>query len=308
MKEILLTDCHKLTTKSIVKISTACPGLVRLFLQGVSKINSEAIASVARNCRGLQALVLSTKSIGNPKTSNIPRVGQKGIIALGRYCPDLRLLHCDCCSRIDDIAIIALAKGCKKLEELSIRRCYKVTDKSLGILGKCCTQLRVFRLSSCREITDIGISELCFRCRLLEEIDLSNLRLSDVAIINISRHSVHLRVVILRNCYHLTDLSLNALIGNCKYIEKVDVQSVDLVTDKAFCEGSLIRLRKGIFSGTNISELQAVTMAKRSWYCDKENGRLILKPLYSSKQEHRQHQKVRASRFHCHANNYHCIW
>ncbi len=294
MQELFLTNCENLTRISFTAIAHSFPSLEVINLEGIPKVCDPSVISIAKSCHKLRKLILCKKRPGaSTGSSPMLRIGAKSIITLAQNCPDLRILHCDCCSRIDDVSVIALAKECSHLEELSFKQCYKLTDRSLVIIGRYCHQLRLIDISSCKEMTDDGVIEMCRRCRHLEEVNFSNLRLTDNAITTLSNHnSEHLREVLLRNCYLITDVALNALLSSCRNLERLDVSGVDLLTDGAFFDVYVHRLRHYTFGGTNVSEHRASSLANHSWYGYRVPGKSVIKSMYPSAIVHRQHQKV----------------
>jgi hypothetical protein len=67
-------------------------------------------------CRGLQELVLKY----------CQKIGDEGLVEVGKGCSQLQALHLVDCSSIGDVAIRNIALGCHQLRRLHIRRCYKV--------------------------------------------------------------------------------------------------------------------------------------------------------------------------------------
>ena len=70
----------------------------------------------ALKCRVLQELVLKY----------CQKIGDEGLVEVGKGCSQLQALHLVDCSSIGDVAIRNIAIGCYQLRRLHIRRCYKV--------------------------------------------------------------------------------------------------------------------------------------------------------------------------------------
>lgn len=68
-------------------------------------------------CRGLQELVLKY----------CQKIGDEGLVEVGKGCSQLQALHLVDCSSIGDVAMRSIALGCHQLRRLHIRRCYKVS-------------------------------------------------------------------------------------------------------------------------------------------------------------------------------------
>lgn len=54
------------------------------------------------------------------------RIGDLGLLQVGKGCQFLQALHLVDCSSIGDEAMCGIATGCKNLKKLHIRRCYEV--------------------------------------------------------------------------------------------------------------------------------------------------------------------------------------
>ena len=54
------------------------------------------------------------------------KIGDEGLVEVGKGCSQLQALHLVDCSSIGDVAIRHIALGCHQLRRLHIRRCYKV--------------------------------------------------------------------------------------------------------------------------------------------------------------------------------------
>jgi len=293
LREVYLSNCAGITTASVLKIASSCAELSCLSLEGVPKVNDTAIVALAqKHCR-LRELNLSARLLGNTSSSNVPRCGPRGVIAIGQHCADLRILRCNSCSRIDDLSMIVLAKGCPRIEELSMKRCYKLGDKALSAIGKHCHCLRRVLLSSCKEMTDYGIEKLVAGCPDIVEIDLSNVRVTDRGIERLSHYCRGLVSIVLQNCYRVTDRSLLWLVNRCNCLENIDATGVDLLTGEAFRRSYLPDLRSAIFAGTNASEEVLDILSIKSRFCSKPGGKSALSPLYPALNVHRQHKLVR---------------
>jgi hypothetical protein len=292
-----LSNVYNLTSKSISRIASACKELTHLSLAGVPKVGDDGIVPLART-GALRELDLSARMLGMTcSTSSIPRVGPRGIIEIGQYCTNLRVLRLNECSRIDDLSLMVLARGCTRIEEISLRRCYKIGDKSLSALGKHCHIVRNINLSACKDVTDEGIDKLANGCRDLVEIHLSNLRITDKGIDCLSSRCRKLVTIVLQNCYRITDSSLSKLLDNCTLLEKIDLKGADLITDHSFQTCYLPYLTLGAFGGSAISEETVNVLAKNSLFCKKVKGKSTLLPIYPAPVEQTQHRLVSVSKF-----------
>jgi small ubiquitin-related modifier len=91
--------------------------------------------AVARGCRLLESLELPASS----------QVEDKGLIELGRCCPQLRSVTGNGWNCITDAAVIALASGCPQLEVVQLAHA-SLTDASADALAQGCPNLKMLDL------------------------------------------------------------------------------------------------------------------------------------------------------------------
>ncbi len=295
--EIELMGCDQLH-HSIAKTVQLCPNLMMLNLRGVSLVCDETILALAKSCPFVEHLDVSAQSIRTTTSTNsfTPRIGFKGMQALGDHCHKLRILRCNGCIRLDDECITVVAEGCPLLEELALKNCFRITDQAVTAVGEHCKAMKHIILSSCREISDVGIVNLSVGCFNLEIVNLAGLtHITDNSVVHMAINCKLLKRVNLRGCYKLSDKTLVALAELCLYLEDIDLYGVDSLTDKSI--GS-INFNSSMFrsldvGNTEVTEAMLKKLSKDLYCSFKIENKLVLEPLHSRLDIHRQHSKVR---------------
>ncbi|PON41285.1 Leucine-rich repeat, cysteine-containing subtype [Parasponia andersonii] len=148
MKELVLTDCIKLTDSSLKIIAETCSGLLAIDLRNLCKLTDSALLYLANGCRTIQRLELCRNSFSDKSIAafletsgecleqltlnNVKKVGCQTAFLIGR------------CSR--------------KLHTLDLSWCRNLTDKELGFVVDRCLSLRVLKLFGCTQITDVFLN------------------------------------------------------------------------------------------------------------------------------------------------------
>jgi len=238
-------------------------------------------------------------------------VTEVGLIALGRYCVDLKSFKCTGASRVEDVGVMELVKGpggggrrtkrlnSPQLVTLSLRYCSKITNASLEAIGKRCPNLTSLDIGLCRNVTDRGIIALSTGCARLTHLDVLGLtRLTDAGVMKLATRCILLESFTLRNCHRVTDASVTTLSRCCPRLTKLDLQSLDRVSDVsavAVADG-LFYIRWIDFSFTNVTDEGGFAyLMRRVQFAQKVVGKLALRPLHGdSICAYRQHVKYRA--------------
>lgn len=283
--EILdLGSCSQVSSLSLIHLASMCPRLEQICLQGTAFCNT-GIVELATHCSSLISI-----NISDTKSTRVPRIDKWSFIAIGKYCPLLKILIACGCSRLDNNSITGLTKGCKHIEELGLKRCYKISDRALHAIGRNCGKLRKISLVSCNISTD-GVISLIKGCPRLEEIDLSNtLQVTDDAIKVLGNICKNLRVLRLNNCERITNDSIGPLLMTLPLISRFEIRGLDLVSDKAFSGSCLRFLRAANFEGTNVDKTTVKQMESISLFGElTKSNALSIRPIYDSSNMHKQH-------------------
>lgn len=216
LESVDLTWCSGATDKSVVEFSR-CPGLRELRLSHCRLVSRRSVRILAVRCPRLE--VLDMNCISGVRDSLLDVIGQN--------CPYLRVLNIANGRNVTDEGIAKVASGCPRLEFLDLSWCGKVTDWAISKIAMNMPNLRDVGLSETR-VTDVGISELTRCCNKLEALHLARC-------INISVHGVEsiirycrerLASLNLASCQNVTDDYVERLIQECPALECLDVSKL----------------------------------------------------------------------------------
>ncbi|MQM10066.1 hypothetical protein Taro_042955 [Colocasia esculenta] len=160
-----------------------------------------------------------------------------GLELMVSACPALESVDLSYCSGIGDREMAALARA-KGLRELAATKCVGVTDVGLARVAVGCPGLERLGLKWCLEISDIGIDLLVKKCRVLKDLDVSYLKVSNASLLSISSLE-KLEVLSMVGCSFIDDDGLAHLRNGKNSLRIIDVSRCDNVS----CSGldSLIR-------------------------------------------------------------------
>lgn len=122
-------------------------------------------------------------------------------------------------------------------------------------------------LRSCDQLTNTGISTFVRHQCYLTELDLSmSVRLTDLSLIEICKSLTQLKILKLRRCRALTDVSVRE-IYSLKSLRALDISECDAITSDGLLNGILKdeqnkRLRELHVSALNICEMTVVRIAE----------------------------------------------
>lgn len=127
-------------------------------------------------------------------------------------------------------------------------------------------QLDGLKLRHCDQITNVGISKLVNSQKSICHIDLSHsVRFTDFSLLNISESLANLKILKMRRCRAITDLSIKEL-HRLQHLEILDVSECDAITSKGFIEGIASKTNDTMVelyvSALNICELAVIKLAE----------------------------------------------
>ena len=237
-----LTDCLKLTDRSLESIGQYCQALETLVLVGVNNITDVGLLHLGK---------MRTRTTPTSK----PKFGQKQIVTVshnplinlnvsGRFTvSNIGLNTFFGTARVTDIGIARMIKqGCgKRIVTLDLTGSGFVGDKTLKALGKGASMLKHLALSGCARITDVGVAALFSvsismsgnGCIALETLNMAGCpRIGDGALIALGKGTTSdsLRKLNLFKCRNITDHGIRAL-ANCTSLEELNLRTCTNVTD-----------------------------------------------------------------------------
>jgi len=138
LEVLYLSECAKVSDKSLVMLSEEDPLLHTLILGGVNQTFTDVGLLALANCKHLQTLdVLTGCSITD-----------SGVIKLAENCRKLRVLILQNCSQLTDFSIIALAQNSSSLVYIDVVGCKNLTEQAVELLFQRCHSLNRLRSSS----------------------------------------------------------------------------------------------------------------------------------------------------------------
>lgn len=145
MKELVLTDCSRLTDFSLKAIAETCPELRALDLGNLCKLTDSAFGYLASGCQAMQTLKLRCNSFSDEAIAAFLEISGGS----------LKELSLNNVSKIGHNTAISLARRSRELIRLDLSWCRNLTDGDLGFIVDSCLSLRVLKLFGCTQITNM---------------------------------------------------------------------------------------------------------------------------------------------------------
>ncbi|XP_058206509.1 uncharacterized protein LOC131320009 isoform X2 [Rhododendron vialii] len=172
IKELVLTDCKKLTDASSKVIADNCKGLCALDLGNLHRLTDSTMGYLANGCRAIQSLKLCRNSFSDEAIAAY-------LEASGEALEDLSLYRIN---KVSYNTAVSLARCSAKLLSLDLSGCRNLPDEALGLIVDSCLSLKVLKLFGCTQITNVfldGHSNPHVRIIGLETPILENLKVPD---------------------------------------------------------------------------------------------------------------------------------
>ncbi|XP_055078559.1 dynein regulatory complex subunit 6 [Periophthalmus magnuspinnatus] len=208
LRSLYIEGNNQLTDVSWKALCTSSLGLRKLHAAECTRLNNTSVKYMG-TLKHLQYLDISMCNVGN--------IGIKHLTD-SLSAPKLRELNISYCSQITDTAVRRIALRLNRLYHLNLSYCGGLSDKSLEFLSD---------------------SSIC-------SLDISGCSVQDQGLASLER--VHLRKIVLAECIFVTDVGIENLCRNVKYLEDVDISYCAALTDRAirtlsfYCRG-LITLK-----------------------------------------------------------------
>ena len=128
LRELIVSDCTKVTSAGLVSLSSKCLNLERLVLNYCVKVSDSGIVALSKGCRRIACLELN----------NCILLTDVGISAIGFYCNKMESLKLANCVNLTDASAMALATGCPKLRRLGLFMVLGITNEGkMGLVRSC---------------------------------------------------------------------------------------------------------------------------------------------------------------------------
>ena len=306
LRDLCLRCCKTLTDDSMLTVSKICLKLHNLDILGVPKVTCKSLSQLSFQCRRLRSIDVSIGAniVDVSCDSHVPRFSGHSLSDIGKFCPRLESFKCSKATRFkDETGLFTLLRGCANLTTLSTRSCTSINDKVLLAISKNCHLLKHLDIGQCINVTDKGLLSLfkgqCCVGRPLATLITLNIsgltKITDKSIFSLAKaNSINVTEIRLRGCYKITDHSIIFLASKCPNLRKLDLNSVENVSDISmrFISRNLWRLQWADFSFTQITFECFTSSINMMPLVKKMAGKLSLKPRYST-EGCSQHVKVR---------------
>lgn len=216
LESVDLSWCSGATDKSVVEFSR-CPGLRELRLSHCRQVTRRSVGILAVRCPRLEVLDMNC----------ISGVRDKLLFIIGQNCPFLRVLNIANARNVSDEGIANIARGCTRLEVLDLSWCLRVTDCAISTIASNMRGLREVGLSETR-VTDAGIAELTRWCTKLEALHLARcMNISNDGVKSIIKQcGPRITSLNLASCQNVTDDHVERLIAECESLSCLDVSKL----------------------------------------------------------------------------------
>ncbi|KAI3769073.1 hypothetical protein L6452_00169 [Arctium lappa] len=228
-RQLFATSFKRTTDMGMFLLSEGCKGLESIRLSGFSKVSDAGFTSVLNSCLNLKKFEIQHASL-------LSDLAFQDISKAPRSLTDVKLVSC---SYITSEAVRELA-SCRDLESLNLLGCRSVadscltnvsrlklltslnlggadvTDNGMSVLGNGNAPISTLSLRGCKRVTDRGIAFL-FKNegklgKSLSSLDLGHMPgLTDDGIRSVVDGCLGLVELCIRNCFHVTDASMEAL-------------------------------------------------------------------------------------------------
>ena len=224
-----LTDCDKLTDRSLASLGEWCQALEELVLVGVTNVTDDGMLHLGRMRRkgtGTGGEKEDLKSLENPlRKLNLSGRFRVSNVGLNTFFGT---------ARITDSGASRLLSRCNHLSSLDLTGSALIGDKTLRSLARSASPLlSELALSGCARITDAGVEAVATGLSSLSDLNLAGCpRIGDGALVALGTGKCRrsLRRLNLFKCNKVSDRGLRALAG-CRMLEHLNLRTCVKVTD-----------------------------------------------------------------------------
>ncbi|GAA0160927.1 hypothetical protein LIER_17367 [Lithospermum erythrorhizon] len=244
LEDLVLEGCFGIDGDTFRTLKQGCKSLKSLDMSSCQNVSPKGLSSLTSYVDCLQELTLS---YGSPVTLALAdsllkllklrcikldgcQVTCSGLKALGNWCASLLELSLSKCSGVTDEGLSSVVAKQKDLKKLDITCCRKITHVSIAHITNSCTSLTSLRMESCSSISKEAFVLIGERCRLLEELDLTDNEIDDEGLKSISRCS-NLSSLKLGLCLNLTNAGLIHIGIRCSKLKEIDLYRCAEIAD-----------------------------------------------------------------------------
>ncbi|CAA7033378.1 unnamed protein product [Microthlaspi erraticum] len=219
LKKLNASSCQNLTQRGLTSLLSGARCLQRLDLAHCSSVISLDFASSLSKVSALESIRLDGCS-----------VTADGLKAIGTLCSSLKELSLSKCVSVTDEGLCSLVMKLKDLRKLDITCCRKLSGVSVIRIASSCPKLVSLKMESCSLVSREAFWLIGQKCRLLEELDLTDNEIDDEGLKSISS-CLSLSSLKLGICLNITDKGLSYIGIGCSNLRELDLYRSVGITD-----------------------------------------------------------------------------
>ncbi|XP_010541601.1 PREDICTED: EIN3-binding F-box protein 2 [Tarenaya hassleriana] len=263
LKQLCLSKCLLVSGNGLVSLAKSAMSLESLKLEECHRINQYGFFSFLVNC-GLKLKALSVvKCLGirdmNPGSplpstrsnslrslsiSHCPGIRDSSLALLGKFCHQLQDLELCGLNGVTDSGLLELIQfNSAGLLKVNLSCCLNLTDSAVSaIVTRHGLTLESLNLDGCRNITDASLVSVAKNCYSINDLDVSNSRVSDLGIeaLATSPNHLNLQIFSIGGCSAVTDESQasiqklgRTLLGlNIQRCSKISSSTIDALLEQ----------------------------------------------------------------------------
>ncbi|KAJ5085449.1 SCF E3 ubiquitin ligase complex F-box protein grrA [Penicillium argentinense] len=252
-----VSDLRYLTDHTLNMVSRNCPRLQGLNVTGCTKITDDSLLVVSQNCHQIKRL----------KLCGVEQITDRTIMSFAENCPAIVEVDLHDCKLVTSQSITALITISRYLRELRLAHCIEVNDSAFLNLPEHMSfdNLRILDLTACEDVKDDAVERIVTAAPRLRNLVLAKCRfITDRSVMAICRLGKNLHYVHLGHCSNITDSAVIQLIKSCNRIRYIDLACCNRLTDTSVQQlATLPKLRRiGLVKCQSITDHSILTLAR----------------------------------------------
>ncbi|MCO5567999.1 hypothetical protein L7F22_021695 [Adiantum nelumboides] len=238
LEVLQLEMCNSITARGLIKVFSS----KHEKLKEVKVTCCDGVEDVGILSNPIFTNLSSVKSIS---ITHCPKVTNVFLALIGCLCPHVTSIDFSDLTGISDEGILAfLYSGKRQLTSVNLSDCIEISDRSVCAIAEHCGEsVKSFSLDGCKRVTDKGLESVAKYCFVLEDLDVSQCRITDVGVsallhesgstlssLNLSRcRGITERILALieEHCFVLSDLNL-------EHCQGLSQQSINLFQSRTW--------------------------------------------------------------------------
>lgn len=208
--QILSIKClYETTNESIAALTSHCRQLKELHVCGNTRITSKSLRAIAALGSTLRSLSLIAMSLPDEL-----------LVGILTHCRVLEELDISYNTTLTDTALVTSLPVCRTIERFQLQCCDNLSDVSLAAITQHSLRVTELELNDCKRVSDVGVCDvLRGSSSTLTSLDLSELKLTDVALQCILKWGVRLTSLDLRGTFEIEPV--RAIVATLKRLRKL---------------------------------------------------------------------------------------